>query len=150
MAGGVGSINKPRKKIASRAHANSIGKRRAARANLTNKQSSAGRYAKNADPKPTDTKSLALYTGPSTATSEMITKTLSNKKARKLARNQKYIDARSNKPKVAEEMEVDQEVKQTNLEKVKAALWNVVENYNNGGLRPQPDTEGTTLGIQAF
>lgn len=149
MAGGVGSINKPRKKIVARAHANSIGKKRAARVKLTNKKSSVGRYSKTADPSPTDAKGLALYTGPSTATTEMITQTLSNKKARKLARNQKYIDARNNKPKV-EEMEVDQEVKQTNLEKVKKALWSVVENYNNGGLRVQPDVEGTTLGVQAF
>lgn len=144
MAGGVGSINKPRKTIAARAHANSIGKKRAARAHLTNKQSSAGRYSTSADPLPTSTKSLALFTGPPSTSTEMITKTLSNKKARKLARNQKYINGRSASPKV--EMDVDPVVVETNLEKVKKALWSVVEEFNNGGLRVEIDSEGTTLG----
>jgi len=150
MAGGVGSINKPRKKLVARAHANSIGKRRAARSRVSNTKSATGRYSKTADPKPTESKAIALYTGSSSAaTTDVVTNTLSNKRAKKLARNQKYIDARNNKV-VDQEMEVDEAIKQSNMENVKKSLWSVVEAYKNGGLTPQPDQDGTTLGIQAF
>ncbi|ODV81281.1 ribosome biogenesis protein ALB1 [Suhomyces tanzawaensis NRRL Y-17324] len=143
------SVNKPKNKLHASAHAKVLGKRRAARNRKnTASRSTVGRYsdADSAAARPTDSKAIALYTGGGPkVTSVMTNTTLSNKRAKKLARNQKYIDQRNNKVK---EVEMDVEEKKSQLEKVKAALWTVVENSAN--LMMSPAGEGTTLGVQAF
>ncbi|KAK6455896.1 ribosome biogenesis protein ALB1 [Scheffersomyces xylosifermentans] len=153
------SINKPKIKISAHSHAKTLGKKRAARARKNpSSRSATERYSEKAGvaPRPTDSKAIALYTGEAPKPTGVVTNTtLSNKRAKKLARNQKYIDQRNSKTKTQEdaEMDIDEETaeeKQTRVEKVKAALWSVVENQTKGLYKVAVDGEGTTLGVQAF
>ena len=85
----------------------------------------------------------------------MTTTTLSNKRAKKIARNQKYMAANKAATKTnTESMDVDEilteEQKQTKLDQVKKALWSVIENHSKSGFSVVADSEGTTLGIQSF
>ncbi|KAK6201651.1 ribosome biogenesis protein ALB1 [Scheffersomyces amazonensis] len=154
------SINKPKNKINSASHAKSLAKKRAARSKiLPNTRSSIGRYADKAVTavRPTDSKAIALYTGESPAPISKMTKnTLSNKRAKKIARNQKYVDQRKQAENKEEDASMEIETKeqleerQTNLDKVKTLLWSVIEQNARGEYKSSADGEGTTLGIQAF
>lgn len=159
------SINKPKNKIHQNSHASSIGKKRAARAKSTTR-SSTSRYNEDATPRPTDSKSVALYTGNVTPTT-ITNKTLSTKKAKKLARNQKYIEKRLLKD-LDEQMQLDDETndktahpsslikiksktKQTSeTEIIRKLLMETVANKNYEPFKVATDSEGTTIGIQSF
>lgn len=154
---GRNAINKPKIKMHAHSHAKSLGRRRAAR-RTTATRSSTSRYASKGTtaPRPTDSKAVALYTGDIPApASTMTTTTLSNKRAKKIARNQKYMAANKAATKTnTESMDVDEilteEQKQTKLDQVKKALWSVIENHSKSGFSVVADSEGTTLGIQSF
>ncbi|KAK6465989.1 ribosome biogenesis protein ALB1 [Scheffersomyces coipomensis] len=153
------SINKPKNKINAFSHAKSLAKKRAARAKSlpSTRSSLQARYADKATTaiRPTDSKAVALYTGESAQPiAKMTNTTLSNKRAKKIARNQKYIAQRKQAESGDSTMEVESiqsvEVKQSNLDKVKVLLWSVIETNSNGEYKAKADGEGTTLGIQAF
>lgn len=162
------SINKPKDHIHRANHAHSIGKKRAARARKAiPTKSSTSRYSlEGVAPKPTESKAIALYTGSAGEPNTLLSNnTLSNKRAKKLARNQKYIDQRNQKlnidvtAKQEEGMELDPEFvekkskhekEQTKLDKIKQALWAVVEDKSSNLLKVNTESEGTTLGVQAF
>lgn len=159
---GKNAINKPKIKMAASAHAKALGRKRAARSRANPAtRSSTTRYADKATtaPRPTDSQALALYSGETPAPLNVMTKTtLSKKRAKKIARNQKYFASNvksksSGKGNDDVSMDIETETAEqveTKLEKTKKALWSVIENHAKTGY-PQPtDTEGTTLGIQAF
>ncbi|EMG47424.1 ALB1 Ribosome biogenesis protein ALB1 [Candida maltosa Xu316] len=152
---GRNAINKPKIKMHAHSHAKSLGRKRAARRTVATR-SSTSRYAAKGTtaPRPTDSKAVALYTGETPGpTSIMTTSTLSNKRAKKIARNQKYFAANKASANELPSMEVDNvspEEKQTKLDQVKKALWSVIENHSKNGYPIVADPEGTTLGIQSF
>lgn len=147
------SINKPKDKILKNSHASTIGKRRSNRVRLSTR-SSHGRYNDNTLPTPRDSKAVALYTGKIPITTELTTKTLSNKKAKKLARNQKYNEKRKEllTKDIDSKMEVEDEkkVKESEAEKLRVLLWNSIKSNDLLLFKKQPDTEGTTIGVQSF
>ena len=144
------SINKPKIRIQAHKHSKTLVRKRLALAKrLAPSRSSTGRYAeKNTTaPRPTDSRALALYVGEVPTNAGVITNnTLSNKRAKKIARNQRYVVQRNAKN-GDKEIEM-KEVPQSKLDKVKEALWKVVE--NQASLKVIAQGEGTTLGIQAF
>lgn len=144
------SINKPKIRIQAHRHSKTLVRKRQALAKrLAPSRSSTGRYAeKNTTaPRPTDSRALALYVGEVPTNAGVITNnTLSNKRAKKIARNQRYVVQRNAKN-GDKEIEM-KEVPQSKLDKVKEALWKVVE--NQASLKVIAQGEGTTLGIQAF
>lgn len=147
------SINKPKIRIQAHKHSKTLVRKRLALAKrLAPSRSSTGRYAeKNTTaPRPTDSRALALYVGEVPTNAGVITNnTLSNKRAKKIARNQRYVAQRNAKNGDKEiEMKDSPEASQSKLDKVKEALWKVVENQAN--LKVIAQGEGTTLGIQAF
>lgn len=159
------SINKPRHKLHARSHAQALGNKRAVRAKTAAATaSSTSRY--NTDlttsVKPTESKAVALYIGKTTeAPATITTHTLSKKRAKKIARNQKYIDERNSRLNIdlaaqQELMDVDaapkpkKEVKETETGQVRTALWAVVAARASEGLKLDTSGEGTTLGVQAF
>lgn len=159
------SVNKPKIKIIGNKHAATIGKKRAARARkATPTRSSTSRYADNTAARPSESKSIAIYTGNlPKATGVVVNNSLSNKRAKKLARNQKYIDKRNEKlsidvlAKEQEAMDIDEEAvaavneaAKSKLESIKGALWAVVEDRASEGFKMNTEGEGTTLGIRAF
>lgn len=149
------SINKPKIKLLSNAHAKSLGRKRSARASraISTRSSNTLRYAdpKSVAPRPTELYEVALFTGDAqTAAGSIITRTLLNKRAKKLARNLKYIAARLDGPQSSgEAMDVDAEAQRlSQLEQAKAALWSVLENKD--AFKVASSGEGTTMGVQAF
>lgn len=153
---GRNAINKPKIKMHAHSHAKSLGRKRAAR-RTTATRSSTSRYASKGTtaPRPTDSQAVALYTGETPAPSTiMTTTTLSNKRAKKIARNQKYMAANKAAKSNTESMDIDhgltEEQKQTKLDQVKKALWSVIENHSKSGYSVVADPEGTTLGILSF
>lgn len=161
------SINKPKDKIQRNNHASSIGKKRAARSRLTAAtKSSTSRYHNESTtaPGPGGSTAVALYTGETKPSGVIINNTLSNKRSKKITRNQKYIAKRNEKLNIdllakQEQMDVDDESKkekskkpQSKLEKIREALWAAVEDKASEGLKVSAggDGNGTTLGVQAF
>lgn len=161
------SINRPKDKLIRNGHASAIGKKRSARSRLSvATRSSTSRY--NTDEKtatrPSESKSLALYSGTSAKPSGVITNnTLSKKRSKKIARNQKYTERRNEKlsidvaAKQEEAMEIDGEAAKekatkgpSKLEQIKQALWAVVADGVSEGMSISGDGNGTTLGVQAF
>lgn len=150
-------VNKPKNKIHRAHHSKQLSKKRAARASLIlPTRSSKGRYDTNTLPRPTDSKAVALYNGSMPLPSlGVTTNTLSAKRARKIERNNRYI-AKRNQTNLG--MDVDMEgtkrvkdVKEpSQLDKVKEALWAVVEDTDSVGMKMQVTGEGTTIGVQAF
>lgn len=144
------SINKPRKQIVALKHNATLARKRSARAKTqVPTRSSLGRYSDKdlTAPRPNDSKSIALYTGTGpTATGVLTNNILSKKRAQKLARNQKYINKRA-----GIDIDMDPKTKSTkesDLGKIKAALWNVIENKHF--IKVDTDAEGTTLGVPTF
>lgn len=136
MAGG-NSINKTKYKNKAFHHAKILGKKRAA--TVRNTKLALGRYHEHAAPTPTQSTEVALFTGEHTPSDAIHTQTLSKKKAKKLARNQKYVQARNGEINMDVE---EKEVKQGQVERVKKALWTLVETW-----QPKvPQGQGTTLG----
>lgn len=149
------SINKPKIKLLSNGHAKNLGRKRSARASkaISTRSSTTLRYAdsKSVAPRPTELYEVALFTGDAkTATGSIITRTLLNKRAKKLARNSKYIASRQNGSQSSgDAMDVDAEAQRlSQLEQVKAALWSVLENKD--AYKIASSGEGTTMGVQAF
>lgn len=159
------SINKPKDKLLRNSHASSIGKKRSARAR-NGIPTRSSRYETSTEPKSTESKAVALYNGTSNPTGVVTNNTLSNKRAKKIARNNKYIARRNEKLNIdlladQEKMEVDEEntkeaeaeiKKQSKLDKIKEVLWAAVEDKASEGLSVSAGTDGngTTLGVQAF
>lgn len=160
------SVNRPKDKLIRNGHASAIGKKRSARSRLNvATRSSTSRYndeSKTA-PKPSESTSLALYSGSAAQPSGVITNnTLSKKRSKKIARNQKYINKRNEQlsidiaAKSEEAMDVDVEKeapvtkKTSQLEQIKQALWSVVADGVSEGLAITGNGNGTTLGVQAF
>ncbi|EDK47256.1 conserved hypothetical protein [Lodderomyces elongisporus NRRL YB-4239] len=147
---GRNAINKPKIKMLAQSHARSLSRKRAARSSVQTR-SSTSRYASKSltAPRPTDSKSLALYTGETPLSqSVMTTNTLSKKRAKKIARNQKYL---SQKQEDELMMDMDKQMKEkSRLDKVKKALWDLIENFEKNGPTVLPTGEGTTLGVQSF
>ncbi|CCE82678.1 Piso0_002416 [Millerozyma farinosa CBS 7064] len=162
------SVNKPKDKILRNSHSAAIGKKRASRQKSAPKtRSSTFRYNENSNvkPSPTESNSLALYSGrPIDATGGITTKSLSKKRAKKISRNQKYIAQRNEQLGIdlkakEESMEVEDEnpaenedsSKSSSVDAVRKALWSVVKDTTAGVLQIAAEHgEGTTLGIQAF
>ncbi|RLV92813.1 Ribosome biogenesis protein ALB1 [Spathaspora sp. JA1] len=154
---GKSNINKPKIKLNANSHAKHLGSKRAARARANaSTRSSIGRYADKATtaPRPSDSLSLALYSGETPGPVNTMTNvTLSKKRAKKIARNQKYFAANVKNKNEDVTMEVDNETieqKQSKLDKVKKALWSVIERHAEHGYPVVADAEGTTLGVQSF
>ncbi|KAI5960844.1 ALB1 [Candida pseudojiufengensis] len=146
---GRNAVNKPKIKMLAQSHAKSLGRKRASR-NSIQTRSSTSRYALRGTtaPRPTDSRAIALFTGETpNPVSKMTTNTLSNKRAKKIARNQKYLTQKQEEDIM---MKVDNEIKQTNLDKVKKTLWDLIERNKTNGPLVLPDAEGTTLGVQSF
>ncbi|CAH2350327.1 ribosome biogenesis protein Alb1p [[Candida] railenensis] len=159
------SINRPKDKLIRNGHASAIGKKRHARSRLSAAtRSSTSRYNTETStaPRPSESTSLALYTGAeaSQPTGVITNNTLSKKRTKKIERNQKYIERRNQQlnidiaAKKESSMDIDQEtiakVKEASkLEKIKQALWSVVADGVSEGLS-LGDGNGTTLGVQAF
>ena len=118
-------------------------------------------------PRPTDSKAVALYNGEMPARSTGVTTNkLTGKRARKIERNSRYIAKRNEQLNIdlqaKQEMDVDMadgetvgkknkhEKEPTQLEKVKTALWAVVEDTDAVGMKLNVSGEGTTIGVQAF
>ncbi|KAJ8140218.1 hypothetical protein OXX80_012073 [Metschnikowia pulcherrima] len=152
--------NKPSSKLSRKHSAGGVVKKRTPKT-VVPTRSSAGRYNKNTAPRPTDPKALAVYTGPVSDGSGVTTQTISKKRAKKLERNSRYVAKRNEQLDVDlaaqnEGMDIDMEKRekkqkpQTNLDKVKQALWTAVEDHNSGNVAVQTTGEGTTLGVQAF
>lgn len=108
-----------------------------------------------------DSTALAEYTGG--AAGGVTTHAVSKKRALRDERNKRYAAKRSEQLNIDlaaqdEAMDVDsasrrraKKAKQpTTLDKVKSALWTVVEDAAASGFVPQGSAEGTTLGVQAF
>ncbi|CAK9441973.1 uncharacterized protein LODBEIA_P57910 [Lodderomyces beijingensis] len=150
---GRNAINKPKIKLLANSHSKTLGRRRAAaRANAVQTRSSSSRYADRATtaPRPTDSKAVALFTGETPRPrTKMTTSSLSKKRAKKIARNQRYLTKQQEEDIL---MQVDSEVNQNKFEAAKKALWGLVEEFDANGPRvvPDPEAEGTTLGVQAF
>ncbi|EGW30215.1 ribosome biogenesis protein ALB1 [Spathaspora passalidarum NRRL Y-27907] len=154
---GKNNINKPKIKLNANSHAKHLGSKRAARARSNaSTRSSLGRYADKATtaPRPTDSVALALYTGETPGPVNTMTNvTLSKKRAKKIARNQKYFAANIKTKSDDVTMEIDNETveeKQSKLDQIKKALWSVIENHSKNGYSVVADAEGTTLGVQSF
>ncbi|KAI5950111.1 ALB1 [Candida jiufengensis] len=146
---GRNAINKPKIKMLAQSHAKSLGRKRAAR-NSIQTRSSTSRYASRGTtaPRPTDSKAIALFTGETpNPISKMTTNTLSNKRAKKIARNQKYFTKKQEEDII---MDVNNELKQTKLDQVKKTLWDLIDRTEKNGPLVVPDSEGTTLGVQSF
>lgn len=140
MAGG-NSINKTKYKNKAYHHAQALAKKRALK--VRNTKLALGRYHDKAVAAPGESTEIALYKGAAVAGDAITTQSLSKKRAKKLARNMKYIRQRLGTP--ADEMLVDEEpepVKEGQTERVKKALWNFVENWQP----VLPLGAGTTLG----
>ncbi|KAI3404790.2 ALB1 [Candida oxycetoniae] len=147
---GRNAINKPKIKMLAQSHAKSLRRKRAAR-NVIQTRSSTSRYAPKAltAPRPSDSKSIALYTGETPpVTSVMTTNTLSKKKAKKIARNKKYMTQKQEED-ITMDTNTDS-TKQTNLDKAKKALWELVESFEKNGPFVVAWSEGTTLGTQSL
>lgn len=157
------SINKPKGKIHRAQHGSAISKKRTARARTAlPTRSSSGRYNKDTVPRPTDSLAVALYNGAGASQgSGVTTQTLSKKRAKKIERNNRYIARRNEQLSIDlaaqnEGMDIEMSEKRvkakkpaSQLEKVKEALWAVVDD-STGGDFLDVSGEGTTLGIQAF
>lgn len=147
------SINKPKDKILKKSHASSLGKKRSSRLQSTSR-SSTGRYNTRATPAPTDSKAIALYTGKIPITNKITTQTLSKKKAKKLVRNQKYVEKRNEllKKDLDEKMEVesDSKVKISESEKLNNQLWENINNKDILWFKRVPNGEVTLIGVQSF
>lgn len=159
------SINRPKDKLYRASHNNSIGKKRVARARkAAPTRSSTSRYNTSSAPTPTESKAVALYNGGNPGT-VLSSTSLSNKRAKKLSRNQKYINKRNEQlsidvlAKQEEGMDIDEtsraeeekkQKEQSQLDKVKQALWAVVEDASSASFKVNTGGEGTTLGVQAF
>lgn len=103
---------------------------------------------------------VALFTGSKPA-GTLTTHTLSNKRMKKIVRNQKYvakrreellmIDVQAN---VDQDMEIDEDVEpvvESKINSVKNALWSVIEDGSSAGLALNVTTgDGTTLGGPSF
>lgn len=162
------SINKPKDKILRNLHSSAIGKKRALRQKSAPKtRSSTFRYNEdsNVKPSPTESNSLALYSGRSIdAAGGITTKTLSKKRAKKISRNQKYIAQRNEQLGIdikakEESMEIEDEKpaenkdssKSGSVDAVRKALWSVVKDTTSEALQIAVEHgQGTTLGVQAF
>ncbi|QRG37702.1 hypothetical protein FDK38_002081 [Candidozyma auris] len=163
------AVNKPKNKIHRAHHAQQLAKKRAARAaTALPTRSSHGRYNKNTVPRPTDSKAVALYTGEGpTPSSGVTTNTLSGKRAKKLERNSRYIAKRNEQLSIdlqaKEDMDIEMgdgesriprkkkhEKEPTHLDKVKQALWAVIDDTDAVGMNLNVTNEGTTIGVQAF
>ncbi|KAG7193368.1 ribosome biogenesis protein alb1 [Scheffersomyces spartinae] len=159
------SINKPKIKIQSQKHASAIGKKRAARSrNVPATKSSTSRNSSGVAPTPTESKAVALFTGSIKPTGLITNNTLSNKRAKKLTRNAKYIAQRKEKLEIdlmakqegAMDLDEEKQTTKTNesrkapsqLDKVKEVLWSAVA--DNANYKIDVEGEGTTLGVQAF
>lgn len=157
-------VNKPKNKIHRAHHAQQLGKKRAARAaSILPTRSSHGRFNTETVPRPSDSKAVALYNGSMPLPSGGVTtNTLSNKRARKIERNSRYIAKRNEQLNIdleaKREMDIDMdgvkknkhEKEPTQLDKVKQALWAVVEDTDAVGMNLNVSGEGTTIGVQAF
>ncbi|CDK27794.1 unnamed protein product [Kuraishia capsulata CBS 1993] len=145
------SVNRPKDGILRRKKAVGLARKRAA------KRSSAptGRFRGPASLVGTAKSSaVALYTGVSQPTGLLTTQTLSNKRRKKLERNQIYVDRRkgaADKPKEDDTtMDVDEMVqkKEQQAKSIREALWSVIE---QGRSVPVINgTEGTTLGGPSY
>lgn len=160
------SVNRPKGKIQTAHRSNVISKRKARRSHsIVPTRSSSGRYNKDTAPRPTDSKALALYSGGlATRGSGVTTNSLSKKRAQKIERNKRYIAKRNEQLNIdlaagEEGMDVDMETQakrvkvqkpQSNLDKVKEALWAAVEDSASGDMGLTVSGEGTTIGVQAF
>ncbi|EGV63845.1 ribosome biogenesis protein alb1 [Yamadazyma tenuis] len=155
------SINKPKDKMLRNSHASSIGKKRASRTRESTR-SATSRYNEDALPRPSDSRSIAVYTGNVSNPTHLTTNTLSNKKAKKLARNQKYVEKRLQKD-LDDQMQTDEpkpinsliklktKVKGENsTEKIRKALWGVVNGNDLSMFKVSPQANGTTVGVQSF
>ncbi|CAK7892120.1 ribosome biogenesis protein Alb1p [[Candida] anglica] len=160
------SINRPKDKLIRNGHAAAIGKKRTSRARLAAPtRSSTSRYNTESStaPRPSESTALAMYVGSAASqpTGVITNNTLSKKRSKKIARNQKYIARRNEQLNIDitakhESMDVDAEDKEvsavkaaTRLDKVKEALWSVVADGVSEGLA-LGSGNGTTLGVQAF
>lgn len=136
MAGG-NAINKAKYKNKAFRHAKALGQRRAAK--VRDLKLSLGRLAAKTAPVPTDAMTLAVFEpevgAPNTVEAKRV---LSKKKARKLARNDRYLAQAAGKDIEMEE----KEIKIGELERVKKTLWSLVELWKPTA----PTGQGTTLG----
>ena len=140
------SINKPKDSILRNSHAARLGKRRNLRSkHLT--RSSTSRYNTTSNPSPTESKQVALFNGTFKDPVNITNKRLSNKRAKKLARNQRYISKRSN-PEEIMEIEKQQKVNSSQFEEIKQKLFDMVN--NNVNFKVGADAEGTTIGNETF
>lgn len=156
------TINKPSRKINKAHHAGVIGKKRSLRAKrAAPTRSNSGRYNTDTAPRPTDSRAVALYNGGFAKKGGVTTNTLSKKRAQKIERNKRYVAKRNELLNIdlqakQEEMEVDTEPRKRNqkektqLQKIKLALWAVVEDSTGSAMGLNVLGEGTTIGIQAF
>lgn len=160
----LNSINKPNYTSQKKSHANSMAKRKASRSRTTTR-SSTSRYNDEAVPTPTESKAVGLYTGTIPTPGNVTNKTLSKKRARKIARNQKYVDSRNARLTDDIQMDLDSDnSKKTSLVKIKSkvkkeseterlnkVLWDAVNAPNMEIFKNSPiSEEGTTIGVQSF
>ncbi|KAI5958165.1 ALB1 [Candida margitis] len=146
---GRNAINKPKIKMLAHSHAKSLSRKRSLR-NAIQTKSSTSRYAPRGStaPRPTDSKAVALFTGETPSpNSVMTTNTLSKKRAKKIARNQKYFTKKQEEDVF---MNIDNDLKNSKLEQAKKALWDLIELRAKNGPVVVADAEGTTLGVQSF
>lgn len=153
------SVNKPKDTLNQARKRASLAKKRAARVRkglIAPPRSSTS--SSSGLPKST---AVALYSG-AKPTGAVTTKTLSNKRLKKIERNKKYVAKRNEQvlidaqAQAEDSMEIDDaepaaaQVQKSKINTVKDALWSVIEDSAASGFIMEANGEGTTLGGPVF
>lgn len=152
------SVNKPKDTINQARKRASLAKKRAARVRkglIAPPRSSTS--SSSGQPKST---AVALYSG-AMPTGAITTKTLSNKRLKKIERNKKYVAKRNEQvlidaqAQAEDSMEIDDvespaQVQKSKINTVKDALWSVIEDSAASAFIMEANGEGTTLGGPVF
>ncbi|CAL1190591.1 unnamed protein product [Candida parapsilosis] len=125
---GRNAINKPKIKMLAHSHAKSLSRKRSLRNSI-------------------QTNCCPIHGEAPAPSSVMTTNTLSKKRAKKIARNQKYFTKKQEGDIL---MNIDNDIKNSKLEQAKKALWELIESREKNGPAVVADGEGTTLGVQSF
>lgn len=161
----IHSVNRPKDKQIRSKHAYSLGRKRAARSSLP-AQTIKIDGVSDSNTKPGNLKSpaLALYSGNASSTTAVTRQKLSKKRAKKIARNQKYSEKNkqereSDVTKPREDvMDIEddsvsteqQKRNESRLQRIKAIFWTALRAKANESQEESIQGEGTTLGVAAF
>lgn len=161
----IHSVNRPKDKQIRSKNAYSLGRKRAARSALPTQTIKLDGVS-NSSTKPENSKSpaLALYSGNASSTTAVTRQKLSKKRAKKIARNQKYLEKNNQEQgndtrKSADDtMDIEddnvsseqQKRNESRLNRIKDIFWTALKAKADESQQEYIQGEGTTLGVAAF